>query len=72
MRITFDSTPQGAGVYLPGKDRRLGVTPFTVQVQPSKSAQAFEFRLEGHEVLQKTLEPPTGDTRFHVELPKKP
>lgn len=71
VRITFDSTPQGAGVFLPGKDRRIGVTPFSVQVQPSASAQDFEFRLDGYEVRRETMQPPTGDTRLHVELVKK-
>jgi serine/threonine protein kinase len=71
VNISFESTPPGATVYLAGTERKIGVTPFSRQVRPSKKAALFEFRLDGYKAQERQLAPPTGDTTVSVELKKK-
>jgi molecular chaperone DnaK len=71
VKITFDSKPRGAEVFLPGRSKSLGKTPFSVTVRPSKKAQPFEFKKDGYKAQRKTLEPPKDDLTFEVVLEKQ-
>lgn len=52
-RITFNSTPPGARVFINGVEQ--GVTPFTMKVKRSVNDTDAEFRLDGYETRLITL-----------------
>lgn len=52
-RITFNSTPPGAKVYINGIEQ--GVTPFTMKVKRSLNDTDAEFKLDGYETRLITL-----------------
>jgi serine/threonine-protein kinase len=67
VEVVFTSAPPGAGVFRVGSDLLLGNTPFTTSLTQSTEAVPFEFRLEGHDPMQKSI-PLSADTNVVATL----
>lgn len=59
-RLTIDSVPQGAWVYL-NRDERKGKTPLELEVKPGKHSIRIE--LSGHESSERTIDVEAGELR---------
>ncbi len=70
LEIAFDSVPQGAEVYRDGEAQPLGITPFSLAVEPSLQSGKFEFRLPGYRPVQQQV-PLEKSSRVAVTLGKQ-
>ena len=71
VMIAFDSTPQGARVYLNGSGHSLGRTPCSISVSRSEELAIFELRLKDHRPARERVKP-VEDQRLLVALGLKP
>jgi serine/threonine protein kinase len=72
LAVQIESTPAGAAIYEPGRDRKLGVTPFRYE-RPADDAEAvtLSLQLKGYESEQ--VEIPAGSTKsIAVKLRRSP